>query len=297
MIGTENLRLYPVESTGVHDSVTALALLSAAGHVGAVLWALSGDPSHEITTQAGSAVLIEVTLVAGPARGSPGEAATPEPDRPATASQPSVPQAAPTEPAAVPALPDRATNADRVSTPPASATNETALNLPPAAEAPPVPPPKPDRRATIPATQSQTPSPDPAEPTSPPPQAAQTASARDADDNAASERLASERSTSARSTRDGSSGGNRGAAPRADNPAPSYPASARRRGQEGRVILRVVVLPDGDAGEVVLEKSSGVESLDQAALETVRRWRFSPARRNGRPVSATVQIPIRFALN
>jgi protein TonB len=114
----------------------------------------------------------------------------------------------------------------------------------------------------------------------------QTASARDADDNAASER----------STRDGSSGGNRGAAPRADNPAPSYPASARRRGQEGRVILRVVVLPDGDAGEVVLEKSSGVESLDQAALETVRRWRFSPARRNGRPVSATVQVPIRFAL-
>lgn len=295
MIRPDGLRLYPVESTGVHDSVTALALLSAAGHVGAVLWALSGDPSHEITTQAGSAAAIEVTLVAGPARGSPGEAATSEPDRPATASQPSVPQAAPTESAAIPASPDRATSADRDSTPPASMTHETALDLPPAAEAPPVPPPKPDRRTTIPATQPQTPSPDPAEATSPPPQA-QTASARDAEDDAASERLASERSPSARSASDGSSGGRRGAAPRADNPAPSYPASARRRGQEGRVILRVVVLPGGGAGEVVLEKSSGVESLDRAALETVRRWRFSPARRNGRPIAATVQVPIRFAL-
>ena len=88
-----------------------------------------------------------------------------------------------------------------------------------------------------------------------------------------------------------------GAAPRANNPAPSYPASARRRGQEGRVLLRVEVLTNGNVGSVALEKSSGIDSLDTAALDTVRRWRFRPARKNGQSVTATVQVPIRFALN
>jgi protein TonB len=87
-----------------------------------------------------------------------------------------------------------------------------------------------------------------------------------------------------------------GAAPRADNPAPSYPDAARRRGQEGRVVLRVEVLPDGAAGAVRIERSSGVGSLDKAAFETVQHWRFRPAQKDGRPITATVQVPVRFAL-
>jgi len=47
---------------------------------------------------------------------------------------------------------------------------------------------------------------------------------------------------------------------------------------------------------VTVEESSGVASLDDAAAAAVRRWRFRPARRNGTPVRATVQVPVRFAL-
>ena len=68
------------------------------------------------------------------------------------------------------------------------------------------------------------------------------------------------------------------------------------RGESGRVVLDVEVLASGEAGVVRVEESSGYDILDQAALESVKRWRFVPARRNGAPVPASVRIPIRFAL-
>ncbi|MBF0272685.1 MAG: TonB family protein [Magnetococcales bacterium] len=82
----------------------------------------------------------------------------------------------------------------------------------------------------------------------------------------------------------------------AANPKPDYPRSARRLGQEGTVLLTVEVTAAGGVAGVGVRKSSGFESLDQAATEAVRRWRFIPARRNGLLVAATVSVPIRFAL-
>lgn len=81
-----------------------------------------------------------------------------------------------------------------------------------------------------------------------------------------------------------------------DNPRPSYPPLARRMGEEGRVVLRVHVTPDGSAGEVLLHASSGSPRLDEAALATVRRWKFVPARRGAEPVAAWVLVPIGFKL-
>ena len=63
------------------------------------------------------------------------------------------------------------------------------------------------------------------------------------------------------------------------------------------MILRVEVLPDGRAGSVTIGLSSGFGSLDKAAFDAVRRWRFHPAHRHGRPIAATVRVPVRFALN
>jgi protein TonB len=80
------------------------------------------------------------------------------------------------------------------------------------------------------------------------------------------------------------------------NPAPPYPAFARRRHEEGRVLLRVTVSPDGRPGQVRLQTSSGHESLDDAALATVSTWRFIPARRGDTAITSEVVVPITFAL-
>ncbi len=80
------------------------------------------------------------------------------------------------------------------------------------------------------------------------------------------------------------------------NPPPPYPVTARRRGWEGKVLLRVEVSASGNVRNVVIEKSSGYTCLDEAAQQAVYRWRFKPALQNGRPVPAQVKVPIHFNL-
>jgi len=81
-----------------------------------------------------------------------------------------------------------------------------------------------------------------------------------------------------------------------DNPAPIYPMLARRQGEQGRVMLRVLVNVQGAADEVQVRTSSGFARLDESARDTVRRWRFVPAKRGAESVPAWVLIPISFRL-
>ena len=81
-----------------------------------------------------------------------------------------------------------------------------------------------------------------------------------------------------------------------DNPKPPYPALSRRIGEQGRVVLRVRVDAAGLALDVQLHASSGHSRLDNAALETVRRWKFVPARLGNEAVAASVLVPIAFSL-
>ncbi len=80
------------------------------------------------------------------------------------------------------------------------------------------------------------------------------------------------------------------------NPKPVYPATAKRRQWEGKVILKVKVLASGAASEVSIQTSSGHDLLDEAALEAVRQWHFVPAKRGGQPVDSWVGVPINFNL-
>ena len=77
-------------------------------------------------------------------------------------------------------------------------------------------------------------------------------------------------------------------------PAPRYPVDALRNGESGTVVLRVDVGADGVPTQVEVAKSSRSRSLDRAATEAVRRWRFRPAQRNGQPVAGSVQVPVAF---
>jgi len=81
-----------------------------------------------------------------------------------------------------------------------------------------------------------------------------------------------------------------------DNPSPQYPPLSRRVGEQGRVILRVLVNPAGRADEVEVRTSSGYSRLDDSARETVKRWKFVPAKRGSEPVAGWVLIPISFKL-
>lgn len=81
-----------------------------------------------------------------------------------------------------------------------------------------------------------------------------------------------------------------------NNPEPPYPRIAIRQRTEGTVTLIVRVMPDGRAGDVRIGQSSGSKALDEAALKTVKDWRFVPARQGGVAVIADVQVPITFKL-
>jgi periplasmic protein TonB len=81
-----------------------------------------------------------------------------------------------------------------------------------------------------------------------------------------------------------------------NNPSPSYPRLSRRIGEEGRVLLKVLVSADGKASSVEIEASSGYERLDQSALDAVKQWRFIPARKGNESLSAYVLVPVSFSL-
>lgn len=80
------------------------------------------------------------------------------------------------------------------------------------------------------------------------------------------------------------------------NPPPRYPLIARRNGEQGTVTLRVLVTREGVPASVSVERTSGSGHLDNAALETVRTWRFVPARQGAQPIEAWVLVPIVFRL-
>jgi len=82
-----------------------------------------------------------------------------------------------------------------------------------------------------------------------------------------------------------------------NNPAPAYPALSRRMGEEGRVMLRVLVGVSGKPENVAIENGSGFNRLDNAALEAVKKWKFIPARRNNEAISAEVLVPVKFSLD
>ena len=79
------------------------------------------------------------------------------------------------------------------------------------------------------------------------------------------------------------------------NPAPEYPEIAEEEGWSGRVLLKVHVLASGRPDSVSVQKSSGHDVLDQAAVRTVRgSWHFAPAMRGNTPTDGWVSVPITF---
>ncbi len=80
------------------------------------------------------------------------------------------------------------------------------------------------------------------------------------------------------------------------NPAPLYPRVAKRRGWEGKVVLKVYVEKDGVPSKIEVRTSSGFKILDDAAADTVIDWQFEPAQSRVGNISTWITIPIHFKL-
>lgn len=170
----------------------------------------------------------------------------------------------------------------------ASATPLTDVG-PPAAQAAQAAAPRSATRATEPSRRE-------------PSGAAQSSAAQQARAHAAQRRPPGSPGASTTPSRQGSdgaaagSGVDREAIPLQSNPSPGYPRLARRRGEEGRVLIRVAIRADGRVERVSIARSSDHKLLDRAALDAVRQWRFRPALRAGRAVTATLTVPVVFRL-
>ena len=81
------------------------------------------------------------------------------------------------------------------------------------------------------------------------------------------------------------------------NPKPVYPVEARRRREEGLVILAVQVSQEGFPSRVQIVQSSKFQLLDEAAVQAVSQWRFTPARIGTLAVTSQIEVPIRFRLS
>lgn len=81
-----------------------------------------------------------------------------------------------------------------------------------------------------------------------------------------------------------------------NNPKPVYPLLSKRAGEQGRVLVHVLIGADGLPQRADITSSSGFERLDQAALATVLRWRYVPGKRAGVAEAMWFNVPINFVL-
>lgn len=79
------------------------------------------------------------------------------------------------------------------------------------------------------------------------------------------------------------------------SPDPAYPPDARDAQYSGMVLVGLIVDLDGSPKQFKVVKSLGM-GLDEAALATVRTWRFQPAVKNGQPVAVRIFVEIDFKL-
>lgn len=77
---------------------------------------------------------------------------------------------------------------------------------------------------------------------------------------------------------------------------PRYPHESRRLKEQGTVVLEVLLKLDGRVERIAVRTSSGFRRLDNAALEAVRRWRWSPRVLDGEQVAVRGLVEIPFQL-
>lgn len=77
---------------------------------------------------------------------------------------------------------------------------------------------------------------------------------------------------------------------------PKYPEEALTNKWEGKILLNVEILDTGKVGMVEILETTGYTVLDEAAVNAAKKWRFSPALNETKPVSVWVEFPLEFEI-
>ena len=77
---------------------------------------------------------------------------------------------------------------------------------------------------------------------------------------------------------------------------PEYPRLSRLRGEQGDVIVEIVVNERGTVDEVTVVASSGYAELDAAAVKAAKAAKFNPAKADGAAVRSTARLTLNFQL-
>jgi TonB family protein len=78
-------------------------------------------------------------------------------------------------------------------------------------------------------------------------------------------------------------------------PDPEYPEKARKAHDRGTVVVQLVVGTDGLPRDIKVDHNA-TPALDQAAIDAVKKWKFTPAGRNGQPVAVQIRVEVSFNL-
>jgi TonB family protein len=84
--------------------------------------------------------------------------------------------------------------------------------------------------------------------------------------------------------------------PRASHsPDPKFPKKERKAGHQGTVLLFLIVSPEGLPHDIKVLSTLSPE-FDEAAMDAVKKWKFSPATKDGKPVAAKINVQVNFHL-
>ncbi len=78
-------------------------------------------------------------------------------------------------------------------------------------------------------------------------------------------------------------------------PQPEYTDQARRKKINGTVLFSLVVAADGTVRDPAVTRSLD-RGLDKQALETVKKWKFQPATKDGQPVAVRIDVEVSFRI-
>jgi len=77
---------------------------------------------------------------------------------------------------------------------------------------------------------------------------------------------------------------------------PQYPEQARQNNWTGLTIIKIIISKSGKVTQCLIQKSSGYRILDQAAIQAIGQWEFTPGKKNGKTVKTAVTVPIVFRI-